>query len=375
MKFLYTGAFRFPNQDAAAKRVINISKALPIDVDIDFAGWEDDYKGENCYTYQGYECFSQGEFSAKKNAIKRLISFLFRGWRTFNWLIKREKYDGIILYNPPLFFSIFMLLYCKFKGIKLILDSTEWYESEHLIGGYYGLASIENYLRMNCAYPLFKNAIVISNFLAKHFEKSNIKNIITILPISESFEARRHVSSVNTKLVYIGNLGKKDKLDSICDFLIHSEKNITLDIAGIDETDFFITYPHLLQHKNELGNLIQFHGRINSERVRDLYLQADFSVFFREKKRYALAGFPTKFIESICYSVPVITNPIGDIVDYAGGVTILINPCDLQDKLNSEIDKSSVTIQEANFKKLFDTSFSIQSVKPELSSFIAKVLK
>lgn len=375
MKFLYTGAFRFPNQDAAAKRVLNVSKALPNNIDVEFAGWEENYNGKSVYSYEGYKCFSQGELLSHNNIMVRLLSFIFKGWKTFNWLRKREMYDGIILYNPPFVFALTMLTYCKFKKIKLILDSTEWYESEHLIGGRYGIASIENYLRMKCAYPLFTNVIVISKFLSGYFKHKGVKNIIKVLPLSECFEAKSSSHSSVVKLVYIGNLGKKDKLDAIFSFVIKHENTIELDIAGIDEKDFFVIYPHLSAHKGKFNNRIRFHGRIDYETVKKLYLHADFSVFFREKKRYALAGFPTKFIESICFSVPVITNPVGDIVHFSNGVAILIEPENLEQKLNVEINELLTERKLSDFKNIFEQSFSIDSAKPALSSFISKVFE
>ena len=38
-----------------------------------------------------------------------------------------------------------------------------------------------------------------------------------------------------------------------------------------------------------------------------------FSVLFREDKRYARAGFPTKAVESWCSGCPIITNRVGDL--------------------------------------------------------------
>jgi glycosyltransferase involved in cell wall biosynthesis len=375
MKFLYTGAFRFPNQDAAAKRVLNVSKALPKNSDVEFAGWEENYKGNSVYTYQGYKCFSQAELLSQSNIFLRLLSFLFKGWKTFKWLQKRERYDGVVLYNPPFIFALTMLMYCKVKNIKLILDSTEWYESEHLIGGRYGIAAIENYLRMKCAYPLFANVIVISEFLAEYFKDKGVKNIVRVLPLSESFEGELAPNIPVIKLVYIGNLGKKDKLDSIFNFVIKHKENIELDIAGVNEKDFFDIYPHLLNHKGNYNNVIRFHGRIDSDRVKKLYLQASFSVFFREKKRYALAGFPTKFIESVCFSVPVITNPIGDIVNFSNGVAILLKPEDLEKNLIKEMNKLLTEKKLSNFQSIYEQSFSINSAKSALSLFISKVFK
>jgi len=375
VKFLYTGAFRFPNQDAAAKRVLNVSKALPDNIEVDFAGWEENYKEDSVYSYQGNKCFSQAEFLSQPNMLLRLLSFLFKGWKTLKWLKTRERYDGIIVYNPPFIFALTLLVYCKIKNIKLILDSTEWYESAHLIGGRYGIAAIENYLRMKCVYPLFTNIIVISAFLEKYFKEKGVKNIVRVLPLSENFEMQSTPDLSVIKLVYIGNLGKKDKLDSIFSFVINHNRAIELDIAGVDEKDFFIIYPHLLLHKGKHNNLIRFHGRIGSDKVKQLYLQATFSVFFREEKRYALAGFPTKFIESVCFSVPVITNPVGDIVNFSNGVAILIEPEDLDDKLTLEMNKLLKEKKLSHFQNVFEQSFSINSAKSALSLFISKVFE
>lgn len=375
MKFLYTGAFRFPNQDAAAKRVLNVSKALPNNIEVEFAGWEENYNGNSVYNYQGYQCFSQGELLSQSNIFLRLFSFLFKGWKTVNWLRKREVYDGVILYNPPFIFALTMLIYCKFKNIKLILDSTEWYESEHLIGGRYGIASMENYLRMKCAYPLFNNIVVISEFLAEYYQRKGVKNIIRVLPLSENFEVKPASHTSIIKLVYIGNLGKKDKLDAIFSFVIKHENKMELDIAGIDEKGFFDIYPHLLAHKGKFNNQVRFHGRVDSDVVKQLYRQADFSVFFRENRRYACAGFPTKFIESVCFSVPVITNSVGDIVHFSRGVSVLVEPEELAQKLNDDINHYLTNRKASDFKNIFEQSFSINSAKAALSAFISKVFE
>jgi glycosyltransferase involved in cell wall biosynthesis len=38
---------------------------------------------------------------------------------------------------------------------------------------------------------------------------------------------------------------------------------------------------------------------------------------FRDFKRYALAGFPTKAMESLAYGCPIITNAVGDLSKFA----------------------------------------------------------
>ena len=39
-------------------------------------------------------------------------------------------------------------------------------------------------------------------------------------------------------------------------------------------------------------------------------------IYFRNKNRVSLAGFPTKFVEALSLSTPVITNNVGDIGEY-----------------------------------------------------------
>lgn len=379
MKLLYTGSFRFPDQDAAAKRVLNIAKSFPDHVSVDFAGWEDGLCQKRNYIHNGFNCFSQAEFLPKKNIVFRFFSFIFRGLSTFFWILKREKYDGIILYNPPFLFSIVMLIYGKVSNVKIILDNTEWYESEHLVGGRYGAASIENFLRMKVAYPRFRNIIAISKFLTSYYKSHGIKNVVTIPPISEHFEKTEKCESKFLRFVYIGNLGYKDKLDVLCNFIVENRiilnKAVILDIAGVEECDFFKIYPELRNKKRYIKEFVNFHGKIPYNQVCMLYRKADFSVFFRENKRYALAGFPTKFIESISYSVPVITNPIGDVVNYSDGVAISLDTTEIEEKIVIEIERFLKDVQPNKFEDMFHAHFSIESAKPKLDFFLKEAFK
>src|SRR5690606_26299269 len=57
---------------------------------------------------------------------------------------------------------------------------------------------------------------------------------------------------------------------------------------------------------------VRCHGRISRLEVNALYRRSHFSVLFREKERYALAGFPTKAVESWSAGCPIIGNAVGD---------------------------------------------------------------
>jgi glycosyltransferase involved in cell wall biosynthesis len=58
-------------------------------------------------------------------------------------------------------------------------------------------------------------------------------------------------------------------------------------------------------------------GRIPREDVLRELSRSDFTVLIRsEEQRYAKAGFPTKFAESLATATPVISNATSDIADY-----------------------------------------------------------
>jgi glycosyltransferase involved in cell wall biosynthesis len=61
---------------------------------------------------------------------------------------------------------------------------------------------------------------------------------------------------------------------------------------------------------------IVWHGRVPHESVPQYLAAADFSVLLRRPERYAMAGFPTKVVESLATGTPVIVNHTSDLSEY-----------------------------------------------------------
>ncbi|WPC12017.1 glycosyltransferase [Riemerella anatipestifer] len=115
------------------------------------------------------------------------------------------------------------------------------------------------------------------------------------------------------RLLYAGSPGRKDDLYTIIKvYLENVDKlpNLEFNIVGIGED--FLSSQNL---ELGLGN-IRFYGRLPFERVRLMYKNSHFSFLIRENKRYANAGFSTKFVESMSLSTPVIANLTSDIEKY-----------------------------------------------------------
>ena len=95
-----------------------------------------------------------------------------------------------------------------------------------------------------------------------------------------------------------------------------------LDVFGAERDDYLRIVPAHASILADLGPRVVFHGRQPRSLVRARVAKADFSIFLRQKTPVTLAGFPTKFAESIHFGTPVITNAVGGIVPFhAEGLT------------------------------------------------------
>lgn len=320
-RFFYTGAFRFPNKDAAAARVIGNAKVLrKLGHEVVFLGWEE--SSENKVIYDGFTGFPQNEFSSEKREIlKRLFDFIVLGNKTITYIKKNVKSgDSIIAYHGGTWFLMQLWLYCKLNKINLYFDCTEWYDYNHLVGGLFGPVNLDFQIRIRFVYKFFiTNGIVISSFLKKIF-----KNSIVVPPLIDLTADKWNfpISNDNNKfkkiinLVYAGNPGSKDKLDQILQAIsIFNQgnhlKNVYLHFFGVDK-EVIQALVSIDVFDNSKKFLI-FNDRINQEKVPEKLNSYDFSIFLRPAKKYAMAGFPTKFVESLGAGCPVITNYTSDL--------------------------------------------------------------
>ena len=150
-----------------------------------------------------------------------------------------------------------------------------------------------------------------------------------------------------TCVAFSGSLGNgKEKIGPLAE---------ALDKMGEDRKNFVFEFygPSEQQIKDNIGNdaLYQrihgsFHinGRIPQKDVYKKIAKADFTFFFREKRRSSDAGFPTKLAESFAVGTPVITNETGSINKY------LFN------------HKNGLLIQELSVNNIIDALHYIRSI-------------
>lgn len=328
---LYTGSFQFPDKDAAAKRVLGVSQLFKcMNYEVSFAGWEAKPQGQAFYIFNGHRCYPQSEFAQRKGILSKILKSFTLGMRTFRWIVKRPIFDIVVLYNPPALFAFLMLIWCKIKKIPLILDCTEWHESKHIMGwsgGPYSLKSylaiFENFLRMRFVYRKFFNVIAISTYLERYYKLNG--NVIRLPPIM--FSASRLVGDLDSILdinspegvyfIYAGSAGRKDNIvdfvASLPEISKFISRTVKVLIVGMSQQEV----DELLRESGLIPEI--FHpfyiafGWLPHDQVNAIYKRAHFSILFRDDKRYARAGFPTKLMESWFNGRPVFANEVGDI--------------------------------------------------------------
>ena len=92
------------------------------------------------------------------------------------------------------------------------------------------------------------------------------------------------------------------------------DNSVELLIIGITEQQYRNMYQ--VGNDEQLPAFVTFFGRIAHEEVIQHLLHSDFQIFLRERNLSNMAGFPTKFAESISSKTLVLTNDTSNLTDY-----------------------------------------------------------
>ncbi|MBE9895528.1 glycosyltransferase family 4 protein [Enterococcus casseliflavus] len=226
-------------------------------------------------------------------------------------IIELKKPKIVILYNSPYKVAKKILNYCHKHNIKVIHDTTEWYEinffKKSLIHNYKAISVTKRILLLD---KKINNFIAISPYMNNYY-KDKRYNTIMIPPVfieKSSADYREMSDTVN--IIYAGSPGAKDDLSLFLKSIlrINTDKlRFIVNLYGID--DKYLENNYSIKNASTKG--IIAHGyRPNEEVIRTLK-RSDFSFLIRPKKVYSKAGFSTKFAESLYHGVPVICNEVG----------------------------------------------------------------
>lgn len=381
-RILYIGGFRFPNGDAAAARVLNNGKLLKdLGYDVKYLSFgQSKFYEYNSTIYDGFEFEITNDIDTNfTNPFKRLHRFIFSGKNAIQYINDNlETFDIIIAYNPSLYLNFTLQKLCQKYKKKYSIDLTEWYQYDEFPGGYILPFAWMNELNMKVLHNSVNDKILISTYLDKYYHKSN--NII-LPPLIDSEDQKWNINQKalenfeGIRIIYAGNPSKKDSLDIVIKsvlVLVNKGYSIQLIILGITYSEYNMD----IDFSNYTDN-IKFLGKVKQDYVPFYYNSSDFSIILRENTRKNNSGFPTKFVESLMASCPVITNLVSDIDKYIiedenGFIVNDISIDQLTNVFYKILNYNNLNKLRGNARKSAIEKFDYRNYKEKLSNFFEK---
>lgn len=321
---VYLGPFSFPNGGAAARRILGNAQAIrDAGYTVLIASGQSADDGAISSVFEGFEVLSLGERNAEH--LPRLLkhfSYVNMGAKTLAWLdsLSHPPY-AVVLYSGYSPYLLRLIPWAKRNGVRLVFDAVEWYQPDST-PGYLSPYQLNIEFAMRTLLPRVPNIISISSYLHNHYAARGCHSLIVPPLLDTAKTAHRETGrdpSQPLNLVYAGTPGKKDLLDNIMNAVLQLRLkglNLRLTVAGIAPTAS--ARYRSIQHAapSLVENTIQFAGILSHDASLDLVRGADFSLLLRQDARYAMAGFPTKFVESLTVGTPVIANLTSDLAQH-----------------------------------------------------------
>ena len=162
------------------------------------------------------------------------------------------------------------------------------------------------------------SVISISSFLEEYYKSKGIDTIR--IPILCDSACKSINKSCSDKLVlfYAGAPAKKDYIGNLLEALLlltqEEQKKIKFLLIGVNK-DKLIKQSGISSSTIEAcSEMLELCGRVPREEVIERMREADFTVLPRDASlRYAKAGFPSKVVESLSNSTPILCNLSSDL--------------------------------------------------------------
>lgn len=322
-RILYVGGFELPDKNAAAQRVLGNAKALcALDYEVVFLDVSKEVKGTELsapHDTEGFLTYSQ----CHATSIGGLLKYCCKPLHVEEVLQKHDNWHAVIAYNYPALALWKLRKICRKRSLKLYGDCTEW----HTLGRFtpkFLLIQFDMFFRMRFVQKKLDGMIVISHYLENYYRKYT--KTVVLPPLVDIHDAKWDRSAVKPhqgiRLVYFGSPGThKDLVGEVVASLAEVPSGGSLQIVGITQEQFASYYPCSANIAVQLVSQgkLKFLGRLPHREALEVVKNSDYSIFYRKRDRTSMAGFPTKFTESISCGVPVITTDTSDLGEYAQG--------------------------------------------------------
>lgn len=318
-KALLISLDHYPDGDAGAVRTHMLSKILIS------LGYEPTVIGLGESTNFQFRKFDEVKYmslrSPSNSVLSKVINRVF-----FIKRLRKIAFESSDAWDLVLFSEVsestlkFLKKWHKKNNIPLIHDSVEWYSKEQFRSGRFNpIYMAKNRLNEKLLDRNF-SIIAISSFLDKHFSEKGIKSVrIPVIMNTDSISFNKNTDEDKVVFSYAGSPGKKDYLNMLIQAAakLNTDKSFEIRLIGIKKEQLYTVCGVNPEDVELLGDKLVCLGRIPRAKVLEQLGNTDYTVLIRsEEQRYAKAGFPTKFVESLATATPVIANLTSDLGMY-----------------------------------------------------------
>lgn len=310
---LYVGRFGHPDISASGQRVYNVGVMLRD------SGWDVKYitaahGSKSCY----YDGFSFQSVAPKGHVSKAraLCNLVFEGdlIRAAVEMCVELSPSIVILYNASGLLQQRLMRVCRKLEIAVFGDVTEWYSASTYMdfANLIRVCSVDWRIRHSDIH--LAGVISISTFLHNYYQKREVRSF-ELPPVfgDDAFVERTNRRDGPLRIIYAGSPAQKDNLSSVLKaycMRVAKGDSIEFDVVGLTEGELRDLFPDVIK-PGPLPSGLKAWGRQPRHVVLQMLASADICFLIRESKRYAQAGFSTKFAECMCSGVLMACNTVG----------------------------------------------------------------
>lgn len=330
VKVLLCSYFKYPQGDAGAirhEKFAYMLKELGYDVLVVGLGAHSNFQiQKHCGISYVSLRVKRSDFLGK---VKSRLGF----WSELKKVICSFSPDAIIMDDLRPIVTVKLKKLCSHNKIKLVHDSVEWYSPEQFKLGHFSPMCIKKNIINRHIIDKQCSVIAISQFLYDHFTSKNIRcvNIPNVVTDDDLVSDKNLTETVN--FTYAGQAGRKDYIDvilaAIASLSEEERSKLRFNILGCTKEQ--IVNNGVPQETIDLlSTTLNVYGRVPRSKVLEVLTKSDFTILMRsDTQRYAKAGFPTKAVESLSHSTPVIANLTSDLHRYLydGANALIVKDC------------------------------------------------
>lgn len=308
----------FPEGEAGALRIKYIAKALAskgCNVTVLCRGISKDSGLVDGIQYYSFR-------NVKAKGIKKIIDYFSFPSNVKEYLRTNEPVDSIYVYNAHISIFTWLKKYAKETNVRLVHDCVEWYSPEEFKHGRFDPSYIiKNHINTRVLNEEYR-VIAISQYLADYYSNKGISSLrVPMLCDCSAINATKELAEDKVQLFYAGNPGGKDLVGNVIQALnLLSEEDrskVSLTVIGCTKERLVNACGVNEETIECAGTMLEIIGRVPHEEVLQRMSTANFVVLSRNASlRYAQAGFPSKIVESLANSTPVLCNISSDLGDY-----------------------------------------------------------